>query len=517
MDSTSETHAAQPGFAHGRNAAIVHGLAFVAAGAAGAGVYAVQGSSSDDAGVILGVGLAAVAVLWLWSGVLAIRALWKAERPIWPVLVLGLMLLELCPLALAFWFEQYSYGIPVLFPFFTLATFIAVPIAVWRVRRTEKSAAQAAHPQWTRRQRWKRGLLWYGAVSGLLTILLLPWPLFLYCATSGPFDEYEPRNLTEDWRDSVIAVLPQFVRDGTSEAVFRVAPATTKPLNPMVYGVLCNGQLSKPKLIECLSLPSPYDRIALQQLDKVDRAVALEFSERIGRLQFPPGGIPSNNLLDQAGYLIGLHGSVAQVTYYLQNPSSSPAMRRCILLAYRTNPRPELQPFIEEVARSGTAPDASIAVRALANVAPAKDVERFFLELLNGPAPGSRLAAVQRIGSIKNSEVREKLELTCLNHTDPLVRYEVLLRSFFEIQPATAAQTARWLERADRLLDEPNLNLRRCAVQALGALLKIKVRSTIAPDSPTPATILPETPAEIEELKQIREAARRWLEQNKQN
>src|SRR5947208_2930599 len=77
----------------GRSALLVHGMAWLAAGL-GAGMVRWM-PTSNDAAKALGVPLAATFVLFIWSMMLAIRAVRADEKTSWPLTVIGLGLFEI--------------------------------------------------------------------------------------------------------------------------------------------------------------------------------------------------------------------------------------------------------------------------------------------------------------------------------------------------------------------------------------------------------------------------------------
>src|SRR5258708_22237801 len=106
---------------HGRTAALVHLLAFVALGGAVAGAYSV-GPTTRDAQVILGVGLSAAGVFSLWSVLLSLRALWHGEGLRWPAWVTLAFMCEASAGALYFW--------PDLHPGHPTIVWLAIPLLV---------------------------------------------------------------------------------------------------------------------------------------------------------------------------------------------------------------------------------------------------------------------------------------------------------------------------------------------------------------------------------------------------
>ncbi|MCW8130119.1 MAG: hypothetical protein KIS92_07210 [Planctomycetota bacterium] len=233
--------AAPDGRSLGRSAMLLHALAYVFFLAA-LGMMLVLGEISEESQTVQGVGGAAAMTLSLWSLVISIRALFRAERPLLPVLNIAWVMIELVVPCMALWWPlvlnyktcseleavAHALLLPVLIPCFVLGTFVAAPLAWWRVTRTFKRSEKAR--DWTRRQRWMHGARWYAAVMMLLSVLA-GWPAMLL------FSVYSARQGTNTvLSDAVIRVSPDFMKEWLCDAS-RVGRATfALPLVMAGYG-----------------------------------------------------------------------------------------------------------------------------------------------------------------------------------------------------------------------------------------------------------------------------------------
>ena len=483
---------AQTDSQRGRSAALVHGLAFLAASLALGAVWFVI-PDQTKAWKILGMGLSAVAVMTLWSIILAIQALWRGESGKWPMGVLGVFTIEVAALCASLCLGVlgmpnnilFRTGLPVFVPFGMLVSLVAAPVAFWRARRAEFAEIASKMPEWRNRRRWKHRFAWYAGIFTILTVLLLPWPLFVFCAASAHYN-YPRSNFPDHWRNSFARHTPDFIRNTVA---FLLEQSTLNPLVALHEKIVHNGYLSQSELQRHLNGASRVlNRRALNGISMSKPDVALEFALEIadGRrtCTYP--------MTYDAGRIMGENGSAEQIRYCLEHANSPPAYFRLSLLNALNGDEPR---------------------------------EQILLMLLADQNPETRYEAARLIYHISEPEMYSRLCLACLKHSDVLIRYGAIEAAMNsddlsfrrpKIQPT-------FVERLVELLDEHDLVQRRGAVWLLSNIVGARADSTPAPESSLSGikatrggTPSPEIPGESETVETMRMAARKWLAAQKQ-
>ena len=510
---------AQADSQRGRSAALVHGLAFLAAALALGAVWAVgMKSKSDDAVKILGMGLIAVAVMTLWSVVLAIQALWRGEPRAWPRSVLCVFTIEATALCICLGLSIRSVpentlvraGLLVFLPFGMLLSVVAVPVAFWRVRRAERAEIAAKKPEWNNRRRGKHGFAWYSGIFTILTILLLPWPLFLFCAGSAA-------NSHGDWRHPIARRTPDFIRNTVA---FLLEQSTLQPVVALHEQIVKNGYLSQIELYRHLNGTSSVLKWRAEiGIDNSEPAAALEFAIDVA------GGqrTCTTPMAEAAAWIIGKYGSADQIRDFL-NPAKSPPVRFREMLVFRLieNRRMEFVPELKRLVEMGS-PERATALWALITLAPPMEFEQIWLKQLADQNPKTRCEAAGFICNISAPDTRTRMCLACLKHYDVQVRH-----CFLEVVTFNATLQARqdiqisFVERLMELLDEHDLVQRRGAVWLLSYIVGADANKTPKPVSSLSGTSAtrggkpsPEIPGESETVEVMRAATRKWLTEHK--
>ena len=513
----------------GRSAALVHGLAFVAAALALGAVWAV-GTKTEEAERILGMGLSAVGVMALWSVVLAMQALLRGEPGAWPMSVLGVVTIEVAALSTFLCLSGLSKpqhfpiraGLPLFVLFGMFVSFVAVPVAFWRAKRAERSEIAAKKPEWNNKRRWKRRFAWFSGIFTILTVLLLPWPLFLFCAGSAGYDDW-PANSQGDWRNSVARHTPDFIRNTVA---FLLEQSTLKPVVALHELIVSNGYLSQSELQRHLNgASSVLNQYALYGISRSDPAVALEFA-----IEIADGRGTCNTPMDHdAGWIMGEYGSAKQIRYCLSPVISAPAgFTETFVDSLVRNKRSEFVPELKRLAEISS-PERAAALRALDILVPSPEVEQFWLKLLADQNPKTRREAAGCIHLISTQDVRARMYLECVINSDVQVRYCAFESDAFNaiyinrLQFEEDIKYISYVERLMELLDEHDLIQRRGAVWLLYYIIGARVAKTIpAPWSSVSGTWAtcggtpsPEIPGESETVEAMRVAARKWLAERK--
>ncbi|MCY3018065.1 MAG: HEAT repeat domain-containing protein, partial [Planctomycetota bacterium] len=417
----------------GRDALLVHGLAVVAAVAA-VSVAAYLGLSSEVMPDAAGVGLAAMVTLGGWSIVLAVRALRNSERATWPVTVIVLTVLEISTASLLLWGDNLNWlvseesvhwavsaGLPVFVPVFLIASLIAALVTWWRVRCTAAPVGRpAGAPATPSRRRWKRILAWYCALTVLGVAILLPCPLFLFCAyTRGYYWGWERDD--PDWRARVVKHMPVAV--GEASAAMLPVSSWMKAAEAYRY-VLSSGRVFRTRLQrELRSMDQDTQLAAFAGLAQSDLPAALDCAEKIGN-----GDTQGRQkwLIGMAGGVFGEHAGAERIRPFLdaaQTPSLDflGAMLRGLRGGNRTDFVPDLQRLCE-----ADSPGRGVALQALANLLKPQDVERLWPAYLADTDPLRRKQAIEAIRYMRDVNARLSVVAAGLESPDLSLRLGII-------------------------------------------------------------------------------------------
>ena len=519
---------------HRYSALLVHALGLLFLGAAWI-LMDLVGEFTAEGNAVQGVGCAAALVLALWSGVLAIRALVAGEPPGWPVAVLALGLAEAAlPCLFVWWPLLISYdpnspvmdlvvalGLPVFVPFLAFATFLAAPLAWWLTRRAEKKSVANGQPAWERRRCWKRGVAWYAVGFVALTLLVLPYPLYLFCVGSVNKRWYERENKDEsNWRMTAIGYTPDFVKAFVDGWVERIPGASAVYLRQKMVNA---GKLPKDRILAHLQ-DSDTGNIyaAWRQLEWNYPRDAAELANSIAS-----GQVPASSTMEiEAGDYVGGKGSEERVRELLRSPQTSTNTLEGLLSGLGYACRTEFQPELKELIRRPP-PVAKKAWRTLTRlITTPQQGRQVFEEIFNDPELEHRSATVENLSVISEPSLRDAMVLGFLKDKDLTVRQKAMFAAVRSLKLNQINDTEfRFgaIEYLSILLAWKDLILRRGAVGILAPFLKIPIPNTPSaydcvtgePTTDKGGTPAPETPAELQELETLREAAKAWLEKNR--
>ena len=511
-----------PSSLRGRNAWVLHGMAL-----AFAGMTAVAGRlmnwDEKDVYPVLAVGGAATVILGGWSLVLALRAIRRRECLAPPLYLLLLMLLEASLAVQLLWICNYTawpvlqfnktardicdlvfqLWLPVLLPASFVCIALAAPFARWRVRRAEGVSVAAGAESWSPRQRWRHGLKWGVRVFVVTLTLILPAPLFLYCATSNNFG-------TDYFRQEVARAMPDFIRNGVDTALGWPGLSFTEDLR---HGLIQSECLTTQRLIEHvhgadMSHSENALRILIASKDPRALAICLE----IGR-----GNVPASRaMIEWSSNLIAAKGSLDDLKALLTSPTAPGFMCETIMIHCSVRGRKDTLPILVEVAK-GMATIRSEAFSALLGLGTVGLLTPIWIDFIRDSNPTLRNDAIDWL--FLNDQIG--LLDACMFQGDLLVRRRILVRrSGFIMMPLTTPQFMAGL------LDDPDLAIRRGAFMYLKRIRWPSRRQWFSrnntplpnaaadPNKPVedggdPA---PETSAELKELEDLRAAVKKYLE-----
>ena len=289
---------------YAKTALLIHALAMLAAGCVlSAGVLLDR--DIDERYVVYAVGSAAAIVFGIWSVVLAIKS-WRNGYFGWAFGVLALLFLtELNLPILYLWTYVFGYfsdergevldwilwlGLPVFIPFLSL-TLVAAWLGRLAVERLRKRKPPATPPDPVlsgTQKTFRSRVRWWLATALILVVLVLPWPLFLYCASAPVF--FTSRGEADSWGGWLADATPDFVRD-TTESMLRLLPFEwSKEADQRILGM---GRVSPGRLRQLSrGTADPWVQNAVWGgMRRTNPEAALEFAELIGN-----GTVPTKEL-----------------------------------------------------------------------------------------------------------------------------------------------------------------------------------------------------------------------------
>lgn len=233
--SASPAPVRAPGQRFGRTALMIHMLALLCFAAAWT-LMLVLGQYSPEGQAVQGVGGAAALTCAIWSGLLALRGIWRDEPVGVPLLVLVALGIEAAGPCLWLWLpllEGYNpltpmyefslwLGLPLFVPYFVFVSLIAVPLAWVVVRLIERWKRKPDEECWSRRRRLRGGLVAYLVIFGLSLATVFPYPLFAYAALEQSHRKYWTPPI--NWQAATLSVMPDYVRSGLDSFCSRNLP-----------------------------------------------------------------------------------------------------------------------------------------------------------------------------------------------------------------------------------------------------------------------------------------------------
>ncbi|MGD0090567.1 MAG: hypothetical protein ABSE73_11660 [Planctomycetota bacterium] len=546
-----------------RDAVLVYGLATLAGCASIVLAHTLR--PEDEAFAPgLGVALSATGVLLVWSLTLAVRAWRRGERSAWcwAVMVVGgpeTVLLGVIAyfIRVVFPFSSlfdwvYETGLIVFLPVGAIAYLVAVTVAWWRVRRAARQIRGhdpisgcleigIVSPD----LHWKRGLICCCALAGLLVVLLLPGPLFLYCA------HWDRQNSDRSWRTWIKEHTPVFVADPAAVAAralesfyyddflpwitphepTSLLSSSFGPRRPcLYYCALCSGRVSKNRLLAELNSTN-YEAVeAFYGLKLADPQAALALADEIGQGRF---SATSFGLGEQAGELMGGQGTTERIRYFLaqaatQSPPNADFVDGVLWgLGHRVEFLPELISFCRQ-----DYPNRRAALMALVDMLPPKDLPGVLAEFLADRDPARRKQTLETFRFIPDANARLAMVAAGFESRDPAVRQEMqsaltlpYLNVFSLGEPIDPALMKRLVRTFLQVLDDADRSTRCAAAYSLSYLVDnngtyLALRKEygffnswfVRLDHGEPVG----PPAEEQEMvESVRAAARKWLDEHK--
>ncbi|MGD0091062.1 MAG: hypothetical protein ABSE73_14180 [Planctomycetota bacterium] len=516
-----------------RDAVLINGLATLA-GCTGLVLAFVLDPEDQAFGPGLGVALSATGVLLVWSLTLAVRAWRRGERSRWgrAVRILGgletvLLVAIVFLIGYGFpfsnpsqWFEwQWKTGMIVFLPVVGIAWLGATLVAWWRVRRAARRDAKEGMQG---RSQWKRGLIWFCAVAALLVALLLPCPLFLYCAEWERYNDMELRT----WRGRVLENTPVFVAD---TAAGPLALSSWAEAVELYQCALWSGRISKKRLLAEVNSTDQYAQdCAYAGLERADPQAALALADRIGQGR-TSGTSPT--LRGRAGDLMARRGTPERIRYFLDqyatHPSPSSAFMDSLLCSLSN--RPEFLPELASFCRKDF-PNRMVALRAIAAMSPtAKDLPAIWAGFLADRDSSRRRSALDVIPYIRDANARLAILVAGFESPDPYVRQETQWqcdRWPFEVlgdfESRDPALMKRLIQSLLPVLDDADRRIHCGAARSLswlfdnhGTLHEEYTFFCILCDRLAGWQAVGDAPDEPKMLESVRAAARKWLDEHK--
>jgi hypothetical protein len=475
------------------------------------------GRENDSIDAILAVTGSAVVSLYAWSIITAFRALFNKERAFLPILTIILIMYLACmEIVTGNAFDTYNLTeimrisdamlLPIMAPFACLCATVFTPIGFWMVRRGERRALSRQEPPWTRKRRWRTGLIIFGIGTIVFAVTLLPCPLYLYCALRPP---------KNDLRTAICKATPVFVRD-LSVTLLGAVPG--KLLDDRRTYLIQQGTLSEKKLMQYLNSPdqqTSYSAWSGLREGHLDKALALALEESAKTIE--TSSYPDH--LKWMGQLIGRRAdgsTLKRLLTPIDLPSNSALLHMRPNIVMSMSDRDEATQLISELAalaKNGARAEGAFAAHAIATSIAPEDSPQVLIDLFRTITPDRR--PWFGLPELPNKPFDAWVD-AILSEDDA-----VLHRWFaWNVKRATnpAPMSVRIFE---RLLTDKDVAVRRGALVPLfntkvvprtdlfnniGELLLAEVEGTATPS--------PETPAEAAAFKQARADVKKWLENN---
>jgi hypothetical protein len=532
-----EKYAAQRYSPNGKTAWMIHGLALLALAFTIVCGHILE-SEIKEAEACIAVGAAATLIWGLWSLILAGRSLRKGERSAWPLALFLFVLFEISIVAQGAW-TLYDYqrpqinpsefnwildvclcsAMPVFLPFLFVVGCIGWPIAAWRVRRAEKLAEAAGAQPWTRSRRCKRALAWFAAIALLLALLILPAPLFLYCAvtTDCPYISMGKiyKSLKKNgFRNEIIEKTPNFIRDSVDTVLNWLPFDRCAALEQKLLG---HGAVSKAQFLKHLHganaklfdiswfwLTENYPEEALPMA--VDMCASTS----------------GQDIAFQAGWLLGKMGDEQKIEQCLKKAAEL-HFEYDVLYGIFTNLNPQSFKYWEIREHSYEGAKSNLQSRALILSLLAKtnikeNEEGCWRELLGDKDVLCKRASAEALSDLPNNDMKIRLIFKALKDHDLDIRRNAA-RAVWRASPGFSLGSSsldiqlfdqRGIKSVIELLNDSDFFVRRCVSGYLSESLNLHINTEPANVS-AGADPLPEQPGEAEACAQIRAAAEKYL------
>jgi hypothetical protein len=425
---------------------------------------------SPEIVALRGVVFAAGAALFLWSLYLTSRSCNEGEalKPIVAFVVIILLELLIYSFSLlkeeptkasGTFFEQVDYyGCAFYAVFFITLTFLAAPLA-WHCARVEKPI----HDNPDAYALINRALEIQALFMLLLTAVLLPPSLFLYCASSAELEQLK------SWRQEYLEHCPDFVRDNTSDMLSLLNSSFSKSLH---LRILENGWASTEHLESQLTGESLFESAALKGLLQKPADVALPVALGIAVNRYYSGSAYTHRAVD----LVMRHSDSEQIHQFL-NPETPLAnkFREALISVIRAQGLEEYVRDLKRLAAEDINHEA--ALLALATLLPRSEFDDVWITYLCSSYEPMREQAVRLAHIFKSNPTR--LMLDCLDRSNAVIAASLLKRcrdttSYYNYDYCSNDE---WNKRMDELACSADENVRSEANEWLRQSEALKRRS----------------------------------------
>jgi hypothetical protein len=446
-----------------REAIIIHVCAFAAAG-----LYALIETAayqSPELVALRGVSFAAATALYLWSLYLTARSCHDHEalKPI--VILTTTVLLELMVFSLALLKEEPShvpssffehvdyYGVAFYAVFFITLTFLAAPLA-WHCARLEKPV----HDSPDAYALINRALEIHALFMLLLTAVLLPPALFLYCVSSTELEQ------PKSWRQEYLEICPDFVRDHTADILSLLNSNFYQSLH---LRILENGWASTEHLESQLTAEPTFELAALKGLLNRPADVALPVALGISANRYYSGG----EYIHRAVGILMNNFREEQIRAFL-NPDASLALqfRKAFIYEIRKRGLEQYIGDLKTLAMDGNNYEAAMAT--LATLLPKNEFDELWTIYLCNSDEVMRRRAIHILYMFHGDP--HQFMLQCLDRSSPEIAAS-LLKYFKEpvaVQYHHLVKNDAWMKRMTEYSMSIHENLRRQADEWLGKNVK---------------------------------------------
>jgi len=365
-------------------------------------------------------------------------------------------------------------------------------------------------------------LLWFCGLGTLLTALLLPFPLYLYAVITCPRVYVgERENLERGWRKTVVNLTSNYVKNAVAGMLLHSGSSRLKGWGESVVAF---GRLPAPKLWEYIR--SSEERLCGASwfaLGEISREELLRLATRVG---YGEENVPVFGE-KCAAYFLSQNGSVEQVVPHL--------------LACRESVRPfhhwlingilagRCSEFLCEfkIMAGGSSPYREQVLRCLVRFVSPEERQSLWQKYAADPCLTRRREAALALCEYPDPEALEGFIPIYLSDPSIVIRrlpVMAMVRILFR-RAQCRDQVIEWGKLLLKLLDDPDLPIRRGAAWSLAALSdninlwghlesimpdmwKSTTRRVNTWDCSTP---VPETQAEVAEREKIRVMAQEWL------
>jgi hypothetical protein len=428
---------------------------------AAAGLFALLDSATyqrPELVALKGMVFAAAVALFLWSIYLTARSCHDGEalKPV--VVFVVVILLELMIFSSSLLYNEPSYAPGAFFEyvdyygcafyavFFITLTFLAAPLA-WHCVRAESPVHECPDAH----ELINRAIEVHSLFMLLLTAVLLPPVLFLYCASTVEL------NRPQTWRHEYLEHCPDFVRDTTADMLALLNSNSNKSLR---LRILNNGWTSAEHLESQLTAEPLFESAALNGLLHKPADIAMPVAMGISKNRYYSGGIH----IERAANLVMSFSGDAQIRVFL-NPETPLAhhFRAALIYEIRAGRHEQYIGDLKELPLNGY--NRKAALNALATLMPANELEVLWPVYLCSSEEWLREEAVRLLANYKTDPIRTMLRALDRSNAEIAAW---LLRHYRGATPYNDFYAKDlWIERMNELSLSPDVNLQSAARQWL--------------------------------------------------